>query len=83
MAEHEFQTEVLSRLARIEARQEVWCETRDREIKEVKADVADHEKRMRPLESQRNKILGVAAMSGVVTSIILTAGKWLWTLVVR
>jgi hypothetical protein len=78
VAEYDFQSEVLTRLARIEASQEMWREARDREIKEAKGCLADHETRLRPLESQHNKVLGVAAVSGIVTAIIIKIASMLW-----
>lgn len=77
---YDFQSEVLSRLARIEAGQSVWMEARDREIKDIKCNVADHERRIRPLENQYSKALGIAAGAGIVTSLLIKASTWLYNL---
>ena len=79
--DYDFQSEVLSRLARIEAGQSVWMEARDREIKEIKCNVADHEKRIRPLEHQYSKAIGVAAGVGIVVPLLIRFGTWLYSLI--
>lgn len=78
MAGVEFESEVLRRLARIEAQQEVKCAARGERMDEMQKTLDDHETRIRPLEQHHTRMLTVAAGSGVIGSLIVKGAVWLW-----
>lgn len=73
-----FEREALDRLARIEAALAIRCDQHGREIKEIKEANEDHEDRIRPLESQHNKLIGIAAGSGIAASVLIKISAWIW-----
>lgn len=71
--------QALQRLTALETLLKSYGETRDRELKEVKCVIKDHEARLRPLESQRNKILGLAAGCGFLGGAVVKMATMLFT----
>ena len=74
----DFQRETLDRLARIEAALGVKCDAHSRDIQEIKDTLDDHETRLRPLETQRSRLTGIAVGSGLTGSLLIKFCVWLW-----
>ncbi len=66
----DFMRDVVQRLTSVEILLKTYCETRDREIKEIKANVCDHETRLRPVEHTRTRVLVLVSIISFFASIL-------------
>lgn len=73
-----FEREALDRLARIEAQLEIRCSTRGERMDEMQAQLDDHERRLKPLETQHTRVVTVAAGAGLFGSVLIKFGAWMW-----
>ena len=74
----DFESEVLRRLARIEAQQDVRCSARGERLDDMQEQIDDHERRLRPLETQHTRVVTVAAGAGLFGSVLIKLGAWMW-----